>query len=1195
MTQAKPEPERKQRRKPWRFVMRAVLSVVGIVVLLTCIAVAALQTGTAKRWLARKVETTVAAGGGPALKIGSIEGFLPFTAIVRDISLSDDEGRLIEIARLRTILSALALLDREVVLSGIDVSGVVIHRLPKSSGESGKSEPFAWPELPSLPVSVTVSRLNIADARIGKALVGRALMLNLEGGASLAAGGEGLRLQMKAIWDKGNGNAKFTGDYAPRRSRLSIEARLGERKNGLLPALAGLPDRPAYTVSVNGAGPLKSWRARLKATVSETALVPPEVVPLTGRNVTLGGEVRLHELTAFHFDKFTVSAGKVTITAKGALRDGFSRIDAEVGYDIAELGPLSKAAGIELAGRISGVAKVTGSVEKPRVEITLAGQKLAAAGYKPTLLKIAVILPELPERIAGNITIDAAAKGVTVRLASAFALTDPTTLTLKGIDANAKGLKLAGDLTVALAAGTADGALQLTAGDIGPAARLAGVEAAGALNAKVVLRVENGKQAASLNARGAALRVKQKGQSLAIAGLAVTGRTADIKAAPSGKASVTVLGFRTAGLSLSRLKATVDGAMKQGKFTIDGAGQANKPFQIASSGTYEISGEAAALRLAALRGQYGTLPFAAAGPFAVTRKGEALTLTPVTLRIDGHPITARAAVSPTSVDIRAAARGIPAKMLRHVEGAPAMDGTISVSMEISGPAKAPRGTFAFEARGLSPAGAGKNDVPALNVKGGGKIGGGALTLTSRITGIGSAPLTAQGKLPFILSFAPFKADLPATRPIMAKLRGTTELAALQAFVPIGESRISGRGQVAIDVAGTLATPRVTGTAAITGGGFESITTGSILAGLEMRASSDGKSIRIQRLTANDGSGGRMSVTGRVNLAGGKVGAIEAALELTRFRVVRLDEATVQMSGRAKLTGTPARPSVRGRLTVNKAEIAVPKDVSQGAETIEVEFIDANGKRRVVKRRAAKTKPKSFPVALDIAVSLPGQVFVRGRGLESEWKGNLKVGGTTAAPQIDGKLEVVRGQIALLGKRFVIKSGTVGFAGGELADPDIDFLAETKANQLVAEVRATGTAQKPTFTLSSQPSLPQDEILSRLLFNKEAGNLTVFQAVQLASAAAELAGKGGGGLTDRLRTAAGLATLDFDGGDGGKSGPNVRVGKYIGDKVYLSIQQGKTLDSSKVGVKVDITPSVAVESTIDQKGSPDIGITYRYDY
>ena len=86
----------------------------------------------------------------------------------------------------------------------------------------------------------------------------------------------------------------------------------------------------------------------------------------------------------------------------------------------------------------------------------------------------------------------------------------------------------------------------------------------------------------------------------------------------------------------------------------------------------------------------------------------------------------------------------------------------------------------------------------------------------------------------------------------------------------------------------------------------------------------------------------------------------------------------------------------------------------------------------------------------------------------------------------------------------------------------------------------------------------------------------------------------GGLTDRLRSAAGLETLDFEGGENGK-GASVKVGKYIGDKIYLSIQQGKSLESSKVGVKVDITPNVSVESRIDQAGDSDIGIIYRYDY
>ena len=58
-----------------------------------------------------------------------------------------------------------------------------------------------------------------------------------------------------------------------------------------------------------------------------------------------------------------------------------------------------------------------------------------------------------------------------------------------------------------------------------------------------------------------------------------------------------------------------------------------------------------------------------------------------------------------------------------------------------------------------------------------------------------------------------------------------------------------------------------------------------------------------------------------------------------------------------------------------------------------------------------------------------------------------------------------------------------------------------------------------------PALAQDEVLSRLLFNRATQNLTPFQAAQLASTAAELSGQGGPGILSQLRSSVGLDDLD----------------------------------------------------------------------
>ena len=90
-----------------------------------------------------------------------------------------------------------------------------------------------------------------------------------------------------------------------------------------------------------------------------------------------------------------------------------------------------------------------------------------------------------------------------------------------------------------------------------------------------------------------------------------------------------------------------------------------------------------------------------------------------------------------------------------------------------------------------------------------------------------------------------------------------------------------------------------------------------------------------------------------------------------------------------------------------------------------------------------------------------------------------------------------------------------------------------------------------ITFTSEPPLPQDEVLARILFNRATANLSPFQVAQLAAAAAELAGGGGNGLLSQLRSATGLDDLDIITEDDGSTA--VRAGRYLDENVYVDVQ------------------------------------------
>ena len=58
---------------------------------------------------------------------------------------------------------------------------------------------------------------------------------------------------------------------------------------------------------------------------------------------------------------------------------------------------------------------------------------------------------------------------------------------------------------------------------------------------------------------------------------------------------------------------------------------------------------------------------------------------------------------------------------------------------------------------------------------------------------------------------------------------------------------------------------------------------------------------------------------------------------------------------------------------------------------------------------------------------------------------------------------------------------------------------------------------------------------------------------------------------------------------------VRAGKYVTDDVYVGVKQGATTESGTVGVEVEVTPNIVVESEVRRSGESDTSVKFKLDY
>jgi translocation and assembly module TamB len=342
------------------------------------------------------------------------------------------------------------------------------------------------------------------------------------------------------------------------------------------------------------------------------------------------------------------------------------------------------------------------------------------------------------------------------------------------------------------------------------------------------------------------------------------------------------------------------------------------------------------------------------------------------------------------------------------------------------------------------------------------------------------------------------------------------------------------------------------------------------------------------------SGGPLQLRGPVALSA----PFESALVLKLRDASLRDPSLFETDLRADLTLTgPLQGGARigGDITLERVELGLPALGPSYSALEGLRHLNPPAKVQRTLRFAGLDQPAEagapvpdFP--LDLTVSAPGRIFVRGRGLDAELGGALQLSGSTNAVEPSGQFDLIRGRLDLLGRRLTLTEGAVQLRGS--FDPVIRFVAATQVDGFDLQLAIAGFASAPELTVSAIPELPQDEALSLFLFGRDITQISGLQALQLAAAVRTLSGGGRGGLSETLRQGLGVDELDFATGEDGAT--QARIGKYISDEVYtdVTVESG---GAAQINLNIDLSDSVTLRGRVDNQGDTGIGVFFERDY
>src|SRR5213596_3668532 len=1186
---------------------------VAVALVAAALAVAS-RTGAARALERRAVVRVLEAATGGRVALAGVGGTLGHSLVLEDLRLGAGGRTVVHVPRLEIVYAPLALLHGVVRLKRVTLTAPRVRAVV-----AGDARPLALPPRGGLPV--VVDHLEVVDGRVAVALLDResprrfaATALTLAARGRLERGGAELEvatisfvprgLALAPVAAAGRATARLGGParlsafhLASGRSRLDAEAEL----DGTGAIDAHLALAPLAAADVRALAPRSALATDLRARVRMRG--PWHALAVTA-HADLGRGGGLHARATLD-----ATARPVAYAARLA----FARLDP--GAVLPRL-PHVEASG-QLAFRGEGGAhRLRGEVRTPLGEAALQGR--LAPGTPPAYhLAARVSLPRLEALDAratgaasGRVRLDgrgfdaadrhararlvlthAVVRGVPLEHGTAVAVVDGARIRLASarvtgpeLHAHASGtLDLArsvADLTLAARADLTRlgprlgqpvaGTASLSASAAGPLGALAArasvtVEhplygALGADRARARLALDglgSGAPHGTLHLEAPALRVARAAPADALADLEWR------RAGDTDRARLTAHAMgedrrtQTLAASVERTAARTTGRLEEATLALPGG----PPWRLTAPAAFVLEDGlrtdgvtfAAGEQRIKLAGHVGL-----AGASDATLAVERLAFGPLCVLADGPrcagEVTAHAALTGTAaapvVDATARAEGLAVDDVRY--------GVLSL------------------------------DVHAADTQ---------ASLHAVLVHPEAGELRAGGTVPLDLAWTGPRHDLGAA-PLELELRADhLDLTALRALAPHVIRRSAGLATVDLRVTGTRAAPRPVGRLALDGGTLELVDTGLPYEELRARIAANGTVLDVQELHARAGDG-TVDGSGHLDVAPGGPLPLALTLRFDRFLALRREAVEAAVSGTLAARGALTAPEVNGALDVEHAVLR-PAGLPSTPQPLQPNpTITVVGLEEPPAPVAAEPPGLPAPLALAVTIRIAHDASVR------RSDANIALGGELALAKAPGEPPHVTGQVRLLhgwfefqGRHFEIKEGTITLGGGTPPKPVFDVTAGYRTPAYRIVVHITGSADKPNLVFSSDPPLEQADILSVILFGKPAHELGRGQSVALQQQALQIAT---GYVVPELRNSVmnvlGLDTLEVAFPDRTEAPGQVRVGRYVGQDVLISLgQEFGTRVAQVAGVEYAVGANVSVRASTSTRGASAVDLIWQRRY
>ena len=642
-------------------------------------------------------------------------------------------------------------------------------------------------------------------------------------------------------------------------------------------------------------------------------------------------------------------------------------------------------------------------------------------------------------------------------------------------------------------------------------------------------------------------------------------------------------GLARGGVTLARLAANLDLKAGVGQIRASFAGSRGRSFEIQT--VADISADTVSLIGS---GTIDRRPIALTSPARLSRAGDGWRLAPATLSFAGGSARVAGLFGGSSTEVDAEVSKMPLAIIDILAPRLGLGGSANGNLSYRMPASGtPSGHADLRVRGLTRSGLVLSSRPvdlgvnAVLANGSAAVRAVAMS-GGQIVGRAQARLTpgTSGDLAQRLERAPLFAQVRYTGPADTLWR----LTGIEAF------DVSGPVALGADISGRVDTPSIRGSVRTSAVRIESPVTGMVLTNVAVNGRFGGSKLVLDRFTAQAGKDGQINGSGSFDFAAPNGIGMALQIDAKQAALIARDELATRVTGPLTIRSDGAGGVIAGEVVIDSGRYRLGQATAAQA-IAQLDVREINGRADEAQPRAAQA-----PWRLALKAKSPGRLTVTGLGMDSLWRADLEIGGSAVAPVIVGRADLVRGGYEFAGRRFELSRGVIRFQGENPPDPILDIQAQGDTQGLNATIRVTGSGQRPVISFASTPALPEDELLSRLLFGTSITNLSAPEAVQLAAAVASLrGGKGDLNPINALRSAIGLDRLRILPADVATGqGTSIAAGKYLSRRAFVEIiTDGQGYSATRA--EFQVTRWLSLLSTISTLGRQSATVRISKDY